>query len=133
MNILYETEILRLQNEYELTCLIDKKSEKVLCEDDFYGDPTCGLISPNNDWAIMAGEHLTIWKRQGSSSTKISTDLIQWVHDLRLINPDFVDILIDPWSKKSAVWRVNMQTLELIKQRDFPDYRDMEYSENVIW
>ncbi|MBR9919139.1 hypothetical protein GYB29_16055 [bacterium] len=57
MNILYETERLKLENEFEATFLTEKSTGKTLMEDDFIGDPSCGLIDKNNKWAIVAGEH----------------------------------------------------------------------------
>jgi len=48
---------LRIEHYYENAYLIEKSSGKKLLFDDFYGDPECGLISKNNDWAVIASEH----------------------------------------------------------------------------
>src|SRR5882724_8552195 len=62
-NILDETEKLLLGNIFEDVYLIDKRNGVELLHDDFYGDPQCGLISSTNEWAVIGGEHLTLWRR----------------------------------------------------------------------
>jgi len=61
MKILHQTNRLKLANEYEATYLIDKLTGRTLLEDYFYGDLACGLIDKDSKWAIVAGNHLTIW------------------------------------------------------------------------
>ena len=131
MAILYETDELILENEYESTWLKSKSTGKVLLEDELYGDPQCGLIDANNNWAIVAGEHLTIWSQKKSEIIK--HEGIKWVHSLRLKNPETVEILIDPWSNNSSIWEINIHTFEVQKVKDFNDYKDKEYTDEVIW
>jgi hypothetical protein len=131
MQILYETEKLKLESEYEYVALVDKLSGKILLKDEFYGDPKCGLIDKNNEWAIVAGEHLTIWTTLKSSIIE-SKDL-QWIHSLRVKNQETVEVLTDPWSDISAIWELNLRTFEVKKVRDFDIYRGKEYSEEVTW
>ena len=131
MNTLYETDRLKLENEFEATFLTDKKSGKTLMEDDFYGDPNCGLIDKDNKWAIVAGEHLTIWTPK--KWKRIENEDLKWIHSIRIKDLEMVEVLTDLWSKKSAIWEINVKTLEFKKIRDFKDYKDQEYSENVDW
>lgn len=131
MNTLYETDKLKLENEFEATFLIDKKSGQTLMEDDFYGDPNCGLIDKDNKWAIVAGEHLTIWTPK--KWTRINDEELKWIHSIRIKNSETVEILIDPWSDNSAIWEINTRTFDFKKIKNFEDYKDQEYSENVIW
>jgi hypothetical protein len=131
MNTLYETDRLKLENEFEATFLTDKKSGQALMEDDFYGDPNCGLIDNDNKWAIVAGEHLTIWTPK--KWKRIENEDLKWIHSIRIKDLEVVEVLTDPWSKKSAIWEINVKTLEFKKVRDFNDYKDQEYSENVNW
>jgi len=44
-----------------------------------------------------------------------------------------VEILTDPWSVKSAIWKLDLSTLYLIKIRDFPDYKERQYTETIEW
>ena len=131
MNVLYETESLKIENEFEATFLTEKATGKTLMEDDFYGDPECGLIDKANKWAIVAGEHLTIWTPK--KWKRIDDKNLSWIHSLRVKNSEIVEILTNPWSRNSAIWEVNVKTFEFKKLRDFDDYKDQEYSENVNW
>ena len=131
MNILYQTEGLKLENEFEATFLIDKITGETLMEDHFYGDPNCGLIDNDNKWAIVAGEHLTIWTPK--KWKRIEDEDLKWIHSIRIKSSETVEILTDPWGKNPAIWEINLKTFEFTKKRDFNDYRDQEYSENVIW
>lgn len=136
MNVLFETDKLRIEHEFENAYLIEKQSGKELMFDDFYGDPECGLISLKNDWAIIAGEHLTIWrssKRKNKQKERIEHDELKWIHDIRLKSENIVEILTDPWSEKSAIWELNIDSLQFKKLRDFKDYFETEYKENIDW
>ncbi|MBP8115677.1 MAG: hypothetical protein KAY50_09990 [Chitinophagaceae bacterium] len=100
-------------------------------EDDFYGNPTCGLIDVSNQWAIVAGEHLTIWTK--TKIKKIDIKELQWIHSVRMANSSCIEVLVDPWSEKSAIWSLDPLTFKLSKLCDFDDYKNLEYSEIVIW
>lgn len=131
MNLLYETNSLRLENEGETAFWVSKPFGKVLLEDYFYGDPTCGLIDSDNQWAIVAGEHLAIWTPQ--KWQRIDDEGLRWIHALRVKNHNTVEILIDPWSERSAIWEIDVQTFEFRKVMDFDTYKDKEYKNIVEW
>jgi hypothetical protein len=131
MRTLYETDKLIIEHEFEDAYLYDKISGIKLVHDDFYGDPECGLISINNDWAIIAGEHLTLWIN--GKINKIENDDLKWIHSIRVKGDYTVEILIDPWSDKSAIWELDLKTLKYIKLRDFSDYREKEPSDKIVW
>lgn len=136
MILLFETDILKIEHEFENAYLIEKQSGKELMFDHFYGDPKCGLISLKNDWAIIAGEHLTVWrqgKRKNNQVERIEHDKLKWIHNIRLKSANIVEILTDPWSEKSAIWELNIDMLQLLKCRDFKDYFEKEYNENIVW
>lgn len=136
MTVLFETNKLIIEHEFENAYLIEKSSGKELLFDDFHGDPTCGLISKKNDWAIMAGEHLTIWradKRNNKQVERIENEELKWIHDVRLKSENIVEILTDPWSEKSAIWELDIETLEFIKIREFREYQDLEHTDTVKW
>lgn len=136
MNVLFETNKLIIEHEFENAYLIEKSSGKELLFDDFSGDPTCGLISKKNDWAIIAGEHLTIWradKRKNKQVERIDNEELKWIHDVRLKSENIVEILTDPWREKSAIWELDIETLEFIKIREFKEYQDLEHIDTVKW
>ncbi|MDM8162235.1 hypothetical protein QUH73_20645 [Labilibaculum sp. K2S] len=136
MTVLFETKKLIIEHEFENAYLIEKSSGKELLFDDFHGDPKCGLISKKNDWAIIAGEHLTIWradKRNNKQVERIENEELKWIHDVRLKSENIVEILTDPWSEKSAIWELDIETLEFIKIREFREYQDLEHTDTVKW
>jgi hypothetical protein len=131
MNILHETESLLLKNEFEVVFLIDKKTDQILVEEEFYGDPACGLIDENNEWAVIGGERLIIWTPE--EIKEIDNKDLKWVHALRAKDNHSIEILVDPWSENSSIWELDINTLEYKKIRDFSDYRDKEFIEDVSW
>lgn len=131
MNILYETDKLIIEHDFENAYLLEKESGKKLMYDDFYGNPTCGLISKHNDWAIIAGEHLTLWIN--GRIEKNENEELKWTNSIRIKRDHIVEILTDPWSENSAIWELDLKTLEYKKIREFPDYREQDYCNEVIW
>lgn len=131
MIIICETDKLLLKHFFEEAVLIEKSTKRVLIEDDFYGDPTCGLIDVNNNWAIVAGDHLTIWTRK---MVRISQhEDLRRIHALRVKDLDKVEILTDPYASNAAIWEINTKTCQVYKVKDFNNYKDKEYTENIIW
>ena len=126
-----ESEELRLEHEWESTYLVRKSDNQVLMEDDFLGDPGCGLIDEKNNWAIVAGTHLTLWTPNGE--TKYQTAKFKHIHSIRLKDKDTVAILTDPWAEYSAIWELSLKTKELKKVKDFNKYQGKVYTENVKW
>ncbi len=131
MKILYETEKLKIEYEYELARLTEKSSGKILFEDDFYGDPDCGIIDKENNWAIIAGIHLAFWKPD--ETKKYQNESFEWIHSLRIKDKKTVEILTDPWSSNSSIWELNVENSELTKIKDFKDYRNKEYTDFIEW
>jgi hypothetical protein len=78
LHVINETDELILGHIYEDTYLVSKQSGEYVLEDTFYGDPTCGCISPNNNWAVVAGEHITIWSEE-KGITALHMAELQWV------------------------------------------------------
>jgi hypothetical protein len=112
MNVLFETDKLRIEHEFENAYLIEKNSGKELMFDDFYGDPKCGLISMNNDWAIIAGEHLTIWrenKRKKQQVVRIENEELKWIHDIREKTESIIEIL-----KRCAAFFLQLKNFETL-------------------
>jgi hypothetical protein len=130
LHILDETPDLLLGHCFETAMLIRKRDGEYLLEDEFYGDPTCGCISPTGEWALVAGEHITVW-RQAQGVTYLIAEELRSVHKFRLMDALNVQLLVDPWSTYAAIWQLNLMDLSLQKVRDFLDYRDREYEEHI--
>lgn len=131
INLIDETSELRLEHEFESVYLVRKADNQILNSDDFNGDPECGLIDKENNWAIVAGSHLTLWTQ--TTERKFQTKQFKDIHSIRLLNGETIEILTDPWAETSAVWKLNLITFELTKVADFEKYQGKEYSENVEW
>ncbi|MBR10521.1 MAG: hypothetical protein CMP48_22910 [Rickettsiales bacterium] len=116
------------EHEFEATYLTNKNNKLILLEDDFYGDPTCGFIADDETYALIGGDHLTIWTPRKS---KRFDDGPHWTHAIREKDQMTAEFLTDPWHKDSAIWEIDIETLELKKIRDFLDYQGKEYTENV--
>lgn len=131
MNILCETEKLKLEFEQESVFLKNKLNDKILFEDHFYGNPSCGIIDSDNNWAIIAGIHLSFWKPTGIK--KYQNEFFEHIHSLRIKDKKIVKILTDPWSINSSIWELNVENAELIKIKDFTEYKNKKYTEFVNW
>jgi hypothetical protein len=94
-----------------------------------YGGAMCGLIGFSNEWAIIGGDELIIWKND-CLKTVADPDL-RWIHDFKRIGETEVSILTDTWKEDSAIWQFDLYTEKKIKIRDFPDYQFKEYTEDV--
>ncbi len=132
LTVLAETDVLLLGHFHEDAVLLRKSTGICLLDDSFYGDPTCGVISAANDWAAVAGEHVTVWRR-GLGMTRVSEPAaLRWVHAMRVDEvTQQLHLLTDPWSAHPAIWELNPRTLTARKLRDFLDYQAREYVEEV--
>ncbi len=130
-NILYETDRLKIEHEFESTWLIDKLTNEILLKDDLYGDPDVALIDKNNKWAIVANKHLHIWTPEKSIS--LQTEEFRWIYSSRVKTEKIVEVLTDPWSETSSIWELDIETFDINKIKDFTDYRLKEYTENIVW
>jgi hypothetical protein len=95
---------------FEDAVLLCKHNEEYLLEDDFYGDPSARLIGPANEWAVVVGEHLTVWHHI-ADVTRISA--------LRLVNPTHVEFLVDPWGPRAAFCACIHPTLPTLMSETF--------------
>jgi hypothetical protein len=129
--MLAETEELILGHSFEYASLITKATYEKVSLGDFYGEPTCGLISETNDWCVVAGNKLVVWEK--SKGIKNGDDDLCWIHDIRQVGPNTIEILTDPWANNSAVWELDILTGMKRKIRDFTDYKSEAYCDQVIW
>lgn len=130
MRIIYETEQLRIANEYEIAYLIDKLKGEIIFQDRFLGDPTCGYINEENTWGAIGGSHLIFWTK--NKIKKYPRNIICHIHEMREKGGK-LEILTDPWENKCAIWNIEVETGKLERTREFQFYLDKKYTENVIW
>ena len=128
---LAEGDMYVLFKEFEDVFLFEKDTNKELWRISLYGDATGGLIGLVNDWVVVGGEKLIIWS-EGKLET-IEDSELTWIFDLRQIGDDEIEILTDPWTSNSAIWSFDIISKRKVKIRNFNDYVDKPYSDNVIW
>jgi len=116
---------------FEDAYLIDKNANTATKIGSFYGDPSFGLISSNLDWCLVGGSYLYIWQK-GGQIIRLEEDELENSCKARQIAPFEVEVLIDPWSDKGGVWRLNIETFEMY-QLNTIDKRHEAYSEDVEW
>ena len=124
-----ESDSLLIGSLYENGYLFHLATKEVTYLNWFYGNPTCGIISPDSNWAAMGGnEELTLW-REG-----IIFDFpIKNIFDIRYISSEIVHVLTDPWLEGSAILELNISTRVIEIVRLFNDYINKEYTDDVVW
>lgn len=89
----------------------------------FYGNPTCGLISEDERWAVMAGDfEITVWDE--GVVTTIDTSP---VFDIRQKDDFTVELLVSIPYLDAAVWELNVATMELRKTGHYTLFFNREY------
>ena len=127
---LYENENFILGHVYEKGYLIDKKNNDATYIADFYGDPSCGVISKRGDWCVVGGDKLIVWKRL-TKAELIKEEVLTPVFGIKYLSENEVKVLVDPWSEKGAIWLLNTETLERNKIADYK--LNNEYTEKFNW
>ena len=131
-----ENLILLLGHVYEQIFLIDKITNQETGILTLDNEPTCGLIGTNNDWCLVGGDILVLKTFFDNTLRQLPLDNIT---ALKKIDEYTVQILIDPWSDKASIWQLNIdinkpaRPINIFKIKDFPDYQDKPYIENILW
>lgn len=130
-NILFETNKLKIEYTFESTLLVDKETGKILIEEDFYGDPTCGYINDQNNIALLCGTHLVLWVN-GEVST-IQNEEFKNIHQIKYLGLGEFLILTDPWDEKSAIWKLNCYDVKLEKVAPFTKLFGKPFQNEIEW
>ena len=128
---LHETDQLVLGHIFENAYLTNKDTNDSIFIGHFYGDPNCGIIGSDNSWCLVGGYTLTLWTT--NELTEIKDDTVNWTFKIRQTDTYKVEPLIDPWADHSSVWELDIQTKSLRKIKDFNDYKNQSYTENIVW
>ena len=129
--ILDETANFILMYKYEDAYLLVKATKEEVYLGDFYGEPTCGVISKINDWCIVAGAKLVVWTE--NEIIEIVDSDIAFVFEIRQIDKNKVEILIDPYSENASIWEFDVLTKGKRKIKDFLSCKGKEYSDKIEW
>lgn len=129
---LSETDSFVLFTTQEDIFLFDKDLNQTIWKTSMYGNATCGWVGLSNDWVVIGGEFLLLWKA-GESLRIIHKNILSWIHDIRQIDEYKIEILTDPYAEISAIWQLDIQTEKLTKIKDFLEYINKPYEENILW
>lgn len=135
--ILFDNTVMIVGHIYETSYYFNKLTKEEFPIFEFLDDPCCSIVGQNNDWSLIGGDVL-ILKTWVDNTLRIVGDLKQ-IFDLKSIDAYTAQILTDPWSENSEIWQVSIdlnkptQPLTLTKIRDFKEYFDRPYSENIEW
>lgn len=101
--------------------LFDKDINEVVWRVNIGERATCAWIDLSNDWALIFGERLYLWKNE--KITMLENGLKN-ICDFRQIEDNIVLILTHPTKKEGAIWSFDIITEQLMKIRDFyqPDF-----------
>jgi hypothetical protein len=135
--ILFQTSVMLVGHVFETAYCYNKLTTEEFAIFLFDSHPTCALIGKNNDWCLVGGEDLVL-STWADNTLRVIGDIKQ-IFDLKAIEGYTVEILTDPWTDLSAIWRleINLRKLtrptSLFRIRDFKDYIGKPYSEQVVW
>ncbi|MBS1604521.1 MAG: hypothetical protein JST42_17790 [Bacteroidetes bacterium] len=135
--LLYESFTLTVGHVYEDAYCYNKLTTEEFCIWQFQNDPTCAMVGKNSDWCLVGGEILVL--RTFPDQTVRPVSNLKDIHEIKLIDEYTANILIDPWSENSSIWQLELDlnratpAIGLRKIKDFKDYLDKPYTENIIW
>lgn len=119
---------LRIVSISENAYLLHLETRDVTYLNWFYGDPTCGLISENEDWAVMAGHfELTVWYVGEHDEAELTTIDIDPVFDMRQKDEVTVELLVGISYLDAAVWELDITTMQLRKTAHYTSFFNREY------
>jgi hypothetical protein len=137
VRILSQTASIVIYHEDETVFCLHKPSGESFPVHQCYGDPVCALIGRNNEWCLIGGDVLVLLLFQDRTTRII--DSLKWIFELRLVNDETVQILIDPWGEAPAIWELTIRSdyqhepVQPVKIKDFPEYKNKPYTEAIVW
>lgn len=127
LKILHESPEYTLGYVDEDIILVNKGEKTAICIGDMYGNPHCGLIV--NKVCIIGGDHLLIWENHQITKLDMVSDIVQ----MRTVNDDMIEFLIDPWSQQASVWQLSLKNMIAHKISDFENLKNLPYTDEYIW
>lgn len=114
---------LRIVSQSESAYLLHLDTREVTYLNWFYGNPTCGVISDDEKWAVVAGDfEITVWDE--GVVTTIDTNP---VFDIRQKDAFTVELLVNIPYLDAAVWELNVATMELRETAHYTTFFNKEY------
>jgi len=79
----------------------------------FYGQATIAHLGLINDWAIIAGDHLLLWKN--NTLKWLDDPGFKTLYSIRQIGDDVVELLTDSEDRKGLIWQYDVMTEEKVE------------------
>lgn len=99
---------------------------------DHAGDPSCGLIAPDESWFAAGGEGVTLFTFSKGTAVYLRDEGYA-IFAMRLDQGGKIRILVDPWSDEASVWQLDPLTGALLKLRDGPDLSDGAFRGHIAY
>ena len=135
--IFFENTVMMVGHVFETAYCYNKLTKEEFEIFQFYGDPNCALVGKNNDWCLIGGDVLVL-RTWADNTLRVITELKD-IYGLRIIDDYKIQILTNPWDEHSAIWQLEIeltrltQPTSLFKVKDFKEYVDKEYTEQIVW
>ena len=130
-HVLDENDVFKLINKYEDAYLTNKLTGEEIFLGNFYGDPECGIIGADNSFCFVGGNYCILYR--DGKIIEVDDVRLNWILRVRQMSDKSIEILTDPWRVDSALWQLNIEDLSILKIRNFADYIDKDYTDNIIW
>lgn len=134
---LFENTVMTVGHVFETSYCYNKFTKEEFAIFEFDNHPTCGLVGQRNDWCLIGGDVLVL--RTWVDNTLRFVGELKQIFDLKTIDDYTVQILTDPWAADSEIWQLTInlnrltKPLTLTKIRDFKEYADKPYTDQVEW
>ena len=121
---------------FESSYCYNKLTEEQFGVFEFDNDPTCALVGKNDDWCLIGGDVLVL--RTWADNTLRVIGELENIYGLKSIDEYTTQILTDPWTEESSIWQLEIDLTKLtrptslFKVKDFKEYLDKEYSEEIV-
>ncbi len=135
--VLFENTVMMAGHVFEAAYCYNKLTKEELGIYDFDYDPTCAIVGKNNDWCLIGGDTLVL--KTWIDKTLRIFEKLRNIWGLKTVDDYTVQILTDPWDEQSAIWQLEIdlsrlsRPVSLFKIRDFKEYIDKEYTDDVLW
>ena len=134
---LFQNAVMLVGNVFGTAYCYNKLTREEFAIFEFDNDPTCAVVGKNNDWCLVGGEVLVL--RTWVDNTLRMIGDVKEIYELKAIDAYTAQILTDPWTEQSAIWQLDIDIAKLtsptslFKIRDFKNYIDKPYTEQVVW
>ncbi|MES1181632.1 MAG: hypothetical protein ABUL44_02440 [Flavobacterium sp.] len=134
---LFENTVMTVGNIFESAYCYNKLTKEELPIFQFGNDPTCALVGKNNNWCLVGGDVLVLRTWVDNTLRKIGE--LKNIYAFKAIETYTIQILTDPWSEQSAIWKLEIdlnkltRPTSLIKLKDFRGYFDKPLTEQIEW